>query len=69
MTTLHYFALNFVTGSIYQMTRGGTIITTFMFSTLILKTKAKRNQIAGCVLAVIGVVIVGIASFVFSSDG
>ena len=42
-STLHYIALNFVSGSIYQMMRGGTIVTTFVFSITILKIKLTEH--------------------------
>lgn len=68
-STLQYVALNFVAGSIYQMMRGGAIVTTFLFSMIFLKMKAQRNQVAGSVLALIGVVIVGASSLAFSDSG
>lgn len=66
-STLQYIALNFIPGSVYQMMRGGTIITTFLFSIFFLKTKVQKNQIAGSALAFIGVLIVGTSNMVFSS--
>jgi drug/metabolite transporter (DMT)-like permease len=66
-STLQYVALNFVAGSVYQMMRGGAIVTTFIFSIIFLKMKAQRNQIAGSILALIGVFIVGTSSLIFSS--
>lgn len=68
-STLQYVALNFVSGSIYQMTRGGAIITTFIFSVTFLKMKAQINQIAGSVLALVGVLIVGASTIMFSDSG
>jgi drug/metabolite transporter (DMT)-like permease len=65
-STLQIVALNFVSGSIYQMMRGGSIVTTFLFSTIFLKMKAQRNQIAGSALALIGILIVGASSLLFS---
>lgn len=65
-------ALNFVAGSVYQMMRGGAIVTTFLFSIFFLKMKAQRNQVAGSVLALVGVLIVGASSLLFadsSGDG
>jgi drug/metabolite transporter (DMT)-like permease len=38
-STMQYIALNFISGSVYQMMRGGTIITTFIFSIIFLKAK------------------------------
>lgn len=67
-STLHYIALNYVAGSIYQMMRGGTIITTFIFSITFLKIKVQPNQIIGCVLALLGVFIVGFSNMKFSDS-
>lgn len=67
-STLQYVALNFVAGSVYQMMRGGAIVTTFIFSTIFLKMKAQRNQVFGSIFALIGVLIVGASSLIFSSS-
>jgi len=67
-STLQYVALNFVAGSVYQMMRGGAIVTTFIFSIIFLKMKAQKNQIAGSALALIGVFIVGASSLIFSKS-
>lgn len=64
-STLQYVALNFIPGSIYQMMRGGTIITTFIFSVFFLKTKVQKYQILGCLLAFLGVFVVGVSNMVF----
>ena len=55
-----YIALNFIPSSIYQMLRGGTILTTYFFRVLILRKKSKRQKILGCLIVLIGVVIVGL---------
>ena len=67
-STLQYISLNFISGSVYQMMRGGTIVTTFIFSIVFLKAKVKKSQIAGCILAFAGVTIVGLSNMVFSSS-
>jgi drug/metabolite transporter (DMT)-like permease len=67
-STLQYVALNFVTGSVYQMMRGGTIVSTFLFSIVFLKMKAQKNQIAGSALALVGVFIVGASSLIFTKS-
>lgn len=67
-SNLQLFALNFIAGSVYQMMRGGTIITTFIFSLLILKIKAKPFQIVGSALAFIGIAVVGVAAMVFGGS-
>lgn len=66
---LQYVALNFIPASIYQMLKGGGIITTFAFSYLLLKPVVKRSQISGCVLALVGITIVGLAALLFNTNG
>lgn len=65
---LHYIALNFISGSVYLMMRGGTIITTFLFSVIFLKIRIQRHQIVGSSLALLGVVIVGASNMLFSNS-
>ena len=65
-------ALNFISGSVYQMMRGGTIVTTLIFSVIFLKAKVMKNQIMGAGLVLIGVFVVGLSNTVFkdsSSEG
>ena len=38
-TMLNYIALNFVAGSVFQMMKGGAIVTTFLFSIALLKMR------------------------------
>lgn len=64
---LQYVALNFIPASIYQMLKGGGIITTFIFSYILLKPVVKRSQISGCLLALIGITIVGVAALIFNN--
>lgn len=64
-STLQYTSLNFVSASIYQMMRGGTIITTFIFSIIFLKLKIKNYQIVGAFMALIGCVIVGANNIIY----
>lgn len=67
-STLQYIALNFISGSVYQMMRGGTIITTAIFSRYFLKTKVQRYQLVGCALAFVGVFVVGLSNMLFKSN-
>ena len=66
-STLHYIALNFVAGSVYQMMRGGTIVTTFIFSITFLKIKIQPKMIIGSGLALLGIAVVGFSNLWFSS--
>ena len=61
-------ALNFISGSVYQMMRGGSIVTTFIFSIIFLKIKVMKNQVAGAALALFGVMVVGFSNMVFSDN-
>lgn len=67
-STMQCIALNFISGSAYQMMRGGTVATTFLFTVIYLKQKARRNQIFGSLLTVIGVLIVGGANVIYSGS-
>lgn len=68
-STLQYIALNFIPGSVYQMMRGGAIVTTFIFSICFLKVKIERNMVIGSAMALIGVTVVGVSNTVFSDSG
>lgn len=67
-STLQYVALNFISGSVYQMMRGGSIVTTFIFSIIFLKIKVMKNQVAGAALALFGVMVVGFSNMIFSDN-
>lgn len=62
-TTLNLVALNFVPASVYQMLRGGTIATTFLFSVTLLKAKIERKKLVGSIMGIIGIMIVGSSNF------
>lgn len=67
-STLVYASLNFIPGSVYQMLRGGGIATTFFFSVVFLRAKVLRHQVAGSVLALLGISIVGLSNMAFSDS-
>jgi drug/metabolite transporter (DMT)-like permease len=48
------------------MMRGGTIVTTFIFSLIILKIRAKPYQILGSALAFVGIAVVGVSAILFA---
>jgi drug/metabolite transporter (DMT)-like permease len=50
------------------MMRGGSIVTTFIFSIIFLKIKVMKNQIAGAALALFGVMVVGFSNMYFSEN-
>ena len=65
---MQYIAFNYIPASVYQMLKGGGIITTFIFSYLLIGGVTKKNQISGCVLAMVGVVLVGLTAVLFNSE-
>lgn len=67
-STLSYIALNFITGSVWQMFRGGAILATFVLSIFMLKMKVKINHIVGSLMALIGIIIVGGSGLIFSEN-
>ena len=67
-STMQSVALNFVAASVYQMMRGGTIVTTFLFSVLLLRMKALRRQWIGSMLTVVGILIIGVSHYIYSSS-
>ncbi len=68
-STLQYIALNFISSSSYQMLRGGTIVTTYIFSKYLLRARMKRHQTAGAIVALVGILIVGGSNSLFSISG
>ena len=67
-STLVYIALNFIPASVYQMLRGGSIATTFLFSIIIIRAKILRHQVVGSVLALLGITIVGLSNILISEE-
>lgn len=61
-------ALNFVAGSVYQMMRGGNIVTCFFFTVVFLKVAATKHQIFGSVFTVVGIMVVGASNIIFSDS-
>lgn len=67
LSVMQYIALNFISGSTFKLLQGGSIITTAIFSKILLNMVLKRNHFIGCSLAVIGITIVGISDFVIGT--
>lgn len=68
-SAMAFIAMNFIPGSAYQMIKGGGLITTAIFSYVLLKNKIQRNHISGCVLALVGILIVGSSNLIFNGSG
>ncbi len=59
LSIMQYMALNFISGSTYRILVGASIVTTLLFSKILLKITIERRHIIGCGLGVIGLLIVG----------
>ena len=60
---LQYMGLAFIAGSTYVMFKGASIVTTAIFSKILVKMVIEKRHIAGCGAAIIGLVIVGSSGF------
>ena len=63
---LHYIALNFIAGSVYQIMRGGTVLTTYLFSICWIKSKPSKSKLSGVIIVLIGIVIVGLSNYIYT---
>lgn len=57
-STLAYISLNLIAGSVWQISRGGVIITTAIFSRICLKKSFTKASLVGCALAFLGITLV-----------
>ena len=65
-STCSYIALNSISPSIYQMLRGGAIITVAICGKLFLKNfKLEPYKLIGCGFVLVGITLVGASSFIF----
>ena len=55
---LAYISLNLISGSVWQISRGGVIITTTIFSKIFLNKRFTKESIIGCCMAFIGITLV-----------
>lgn len=67
-TLLSYTALNMVDSSVWQISRGGNIIFTAIFSRIFLKRMFSESSIFGCVLAFLGITSVQVVAVVYSNS-
>lgn len=66
-TLLSYTALNMVDSSVWQISRGGNIVTTALLSICFLKLVFSRGPLIGCFLAFLGITSVQVVA-VLTSD-
>jgi len=67
-TLLSYIALNMVDSSVWQISRGGNIITTALLSRFFLKRTFSPTSILGCFLAFLGITSVQVVAVVTHSN-
>lgn len=66
---LQYMGLSFIAGSTYVMFKGASIVTTAIFSRILVKMVIEKRHLAGCGLAILGLVVVGSSGFFGNSGG
>lgn len=67
-TLLSYTALNMVDSSVWQISRGGNIITTALLSICFLKRVFSRGALLGCFLAFLGITSVQVVTILYTDD-
>jgi drug/metabolite transporter (DMT)-like permease len=65
---LQYMGLSFISGSTYMMFKGASIVTTALFSKILLKMVLEKRHFVGCGMAILGILIVGSSSFIESNS-
>jgi drug/metabolite transporter (DMT)-like permease len=65
---MQYMALNFISGSTYRILVGASIVTTLLFSKILLKIRIEKRQILGCGMGVLGLLLVGFSGLIESSQ-
>lgn len=68
-SVLQYMGLSFISGSTYLMFKGTSLVTTAIFSKILVHMVIQKRHLAGCGLAVLGITIVGSSGFVDTSSG
>ena len=59
-------ALAMISGSSFMMLKGASIVTTLIFSHLMKDIEIKLRHLVGCGLAILGLIIVGLADILLS---
>ncbi len=65
---LQYMGLSFISGSTYMMFKGASIVTTAIFSKILINMNLQKRHFVGCGMAIMGIVIVGSSSFIESNS-
>jgi drug/metabolite transporter (DMT)-like permease len=56
-------ALNYLSGSVFSITSSIVIVSTAIFTKILLRTTFKNTQIVGCIFAIAGVLLTGFAEY------
>lgn len=67
-STFVFIGLNFLSSSVYQIMRGGVILSTALCTRFFLKEPLKKRERWGCGIATLGITIVGIDSVLLTND-
>jgi drug/metabolite transporter (DMT)-like permease len=67
-STLVFTGLNFLSSSVYQIMRGGIILSTAICTRLLLKEHLRPREYWGVLIATVGITLVGINSVLFTSS-
>lgn len=65
---LAYFALNLISSSVWQISRGGVIITTAIFSKIFLHKKFDKSTVIGCLFTFVGITLVQLFEILFTEE-
>ena len=66
-SSLSYIALNMVAASVWQISKGGVIITTAILMKIFLAKKFNKNMILGCSIAFLGITTVQLVTILSST--
>jgi drug/metabolite transporter (DMT)-like permease len=58
-TTLEFIAVNYISGSVFSITSSVVIVSSAVFTKVLLRTNFNSYQIAGCILTILGMIITG----------
>jgi drug/metabolite transporter (DMT)-like permease len=61
-------ALNYLSGSVFWITSSIVIVSTAIFTKILIRKTFKNTQIVGCFLAIIGVLLTGFAEYTDDSS-
>lgn len=67
-TNISYIALNMLSSSVWQLLKGGSIVTAAIFVRLIIKQRFTRLKLIGCILTVVGITVVGVSVVAFQNN-